>query len=37
MVDGDPAKDIIKAAFEHGINMFDTAETYGKGSAEFEL
>lgn len=33
----DPAKDIIKTAFENGINMFDTAEAYGKGGAEFEL
>ena len=36
-VDGDPAKDIIKVAFENGINMFDTAEAYGSGGAEFEL
>ena len=33
----DPAKDIVKAAFENGINMFDTAEGYGHGGAEFEL
>lgn len=33
----DPAKEIIKAAFENGINMFDTAEVYGSGSAEIEL
>lgn len=36
-VGGDPAKDIIKVAFENGINMFDTAEVYGRGGAEFEL
>ena len=36
-VGADPAKDIIKVAFENGINMFDTAEVYGNGGAEFEL
>jgi aryl-alcohol dehydrogenase-like predicted oxidoreductase len=33
----DPAKDIIKIAFENGINLFDTAEGYNGGGAEFEL
>jgi aryl-alcohol dehydrogenase-like predicted oxidoreductase len=36
-VGADPAKDIIKVAFENGINMFDTAEAYNKGGGEFEL
>jgi aryl-alcohol dehydrogenase-like predicted oxidoreductase len=31
------AQDIIKAAFEGGINMFDTAEAYAKGSSELEM
>jgi aryl-alcohol dehydrogenase-like predicted oxidoreductase len=34
---GDPAKDIIKTAFEYGINMFDTAENYDKGQSEREV
>ncbi|KAG6332024.1 hypothetical protein ID866_7063 [Astraeus odoratus] len=29
--------EIIKVAFENGINMFDTAETYSKGRSEIEL
>jgi aryl-alcohol dehydrogenase-like predicted oxidoreductase len=33
----DPAKEIIKTAFENGINLFDTAEGYNSGGAEFEL
>ena len=36
-VGADPAKEILKTAFENGINMFDTAETYNNGCAEFEL
>jgi len=36
-VTGDPVKEIIKTAFENGINMFDTAESYGKGSSEIEM
>lgn len=36
-VKGDPVKDIIKTAFEHGINMFDTAETYANGQSEIEM
>ncbi|KAJ7915074.1 NADP-dependent oxidoreductase domain-containing protein [Mycena leptocephala] len=32
---GDP--DIIKTAFENGINMFDTAEDYSKGKSEIEM
>jgi voltage-dependent potassium channel beta subunit len=34
---GDPVKDIIKVAFEHGINMFDTAEGYAAGNSELEM
>jgi len=36
-VTGDPVKDIIKVAFENGINMFDTAEAYAKGRSEEEM
>ncbi|KAF5361682.1 hypothetical protein D9758_007388 [Tetrapyrgos nigripes] len=36
-VTGDPVKDIIKTAFEHGINMFDTAEIYSNGKSEEEM
>ncbi|KAF9021635.1 voltage-gated potassium channel beta-2 subunit [Hymenopellis radicata] len=34
---GDPVKDIIATAFEHGINMFDTAEAYASGRSEVEM
>ncbi|KAF7317409.1 Aldo-ket-red domain-containing protein [Mycena chlorophos] len=34
---GDPVKDIMRTAFENGINMFDTAEDYQKGEAEREM
>ncbi|TFK69049.1 Aldo/keto reductase [Pluteus cervinus] len=34
---GDPVKEIIKVAFEHGINMFDTAEAYAAGKSEEEM
>lgn len=30
-------QDIIKAAFDGGINMFDTAEGYEKGKSEEEM
>ena len=33
----DPAKDIIRVAFQNGINMFDTAEGYDSGGSEVEL
>ncbi|GJE94529.1 voltage-dependent potassium channel subunit beta [Phanerochaete sordida] len=33
-VKGDPVKDIIKVAFENGINMIDTAEAYARGESE---
>ncbi|KAK7051461.1 hypothetical protein VNI00_004435 [Paramarasmius palmivorus] len=36
-VNGDPCKEIIKTAFENGINMFDTAEAYNKGESEKEM
>ncbi|KAI0342650.1 Aldo/keto reductase [Trametopsis cervina] len=35
-VKGDPVKEIIKTAFENGINMFDCAETYASGESEIE-
>ncbi|EGN93531.1 hypothetical protein SERLA73DRAFT_189225 [Serpula lacrymans var. lacrymans S7.3] len=34
---GDPVKEIIKVAFENGINMFDTAEGYAQGRSEIEM
>jgi len=34
---GDPVKEIIKTAFENGINMFDTAEAYAEGKSEIEM
>jgi len=34
---GDPVKEIIKTAFENGINMFDTAEGYANGNSELEM
>lgn len=34
---GDPVKEIIKTAFEHGINMIDTAEVYSAGKSEEEM
>ncbi|KII93088.1 hypothetical protein PLICRDRAFT_49165 [Plicaturopsis crispa FD-325 SS-3] len=36
-VTGDPVKEIIKTAFDNGINMFDTAETYNNGKSEEEM
>ncbi|KIP04320.1 hypothetical protein PHLGIDRAFT_93610 [Phlebiopsis gigantea 11061_1 CR5-6] len=36
-VKGDPVKDIMKVAFENGINMFDTAEGYASGNSEIEM
>jgi len=36
-VKGDPVKDIMKAAFEAGINMIDTAEGYAAGQSEIEI
>ncbi|KAF9478923.1 Aldo/keto reductase [Pholiota conissans] len=34
---GDPVKDIIKMAYDNGINMFDTAEGYAGGKSELEI
>ncbi|KAF9562295.1 Aldo/keto reductase [Agrocybe pediades] len=34
---GDPVKEIMKTAFEAGINMFDTAEEYSGGKSEEEM
>ncbi|KAG6813710.1 hypothetical protein H0H92_008118 [Tricholoma furcatifolium] len=34
---GDPVKEIIKTAFDAGINMFDTAEVYASGKSELEM
>ncbi|EIM92424.1 voltage-gated potassium channel beta-2 subunit [Stereum hirsutum FP-91666 SS1] len=36
-VKGDPVKEIVKVAFENGINMFDEAEVYANGKSEEEL
>ncbi|CDZ98144.1 voltage-gated potassium channel beta-2 subunit [Phaffia rhodozyma] len=36
-VKGDPVKDIIKTAFENGINFFDNAENYSNGQSEVEM
>ncbi|KAF8488692.1 NADP-dependent oxidoreductase domain-containing protein [Gautieria morchelliformis] len=36
-VKGDPVKEIIKTAFDAGINMFDTAEAYAAGQSEIEM
>lgn len=31
------SQDIIKVAFDNGINMFDTAEAYAGGKSELEM
>ncbi|KAG5644968.1 hypothetical protein DXG03_007340 [Asterophora parasitica] len=36
-VTGDPVKEIVKTAFDNGINMFDTAEEYSGGKSELEM
>ncbi|CAE6518004.1 unnamed protein product [Rhizoctonia solani] len=36
-VSGSQVNDIIKAAFDAGINFFDTAESYGDGASEIEM
>ncbi|MDW3213417.1 MAG: aldo/keto reductase [Ilumatobacteraceae bacterium] len=33
-IDADQTKDVVNAALDHGINYFDTAESYGQGSSE---
>ena len=30
-------QEIIRTAFENGINMFDTAEAYARGQSELEM
>lgn len=34
---GDPVKEIMKTAFDNGINLFDTAELYGTGKCDEEM
>ncbi|KAH9902666.1 Aldo/keto reductase [Cubamyces lactineus] len=36
-VKGDPVKDIIKTAWDNGINTFDCAESYAAGQSEIEI
>ncbi|KEP55408.1 voltage-gated potassium channel beta-2 subunit [Rhizoctonia solani 123E] len=36
-VSGTQVNDIIKAAFDAGINFFDSAESYGNGASEIEM
>ncbi|QRV74109.1 aldo/keto reductase family protein [Ceratobasidium sp. AG-Ba] len=36
-VKGDPVKEIVKLAFDNGINMIDVAESYSKGESEREI
>ncbi|THU75848.1 Aldo/keto reductase [Dendrothele bispora CBS 962.96] len=36
-ITGPRTKELIKVAFENGINMFDTAETYNKGESELDM
>ncbi|KAH7335277.1 NADP-dependent oxidoreductase domain-containing protein [Rhizoctonia solani] len=36
-VKGDPVKEIVKTAFENGINMIDLAEVYANGESEREI
>jgi aryl-alcohol dehydrogenase-like predicted oxidoreductase len=33
-IDADQTRAVVDAAFEHGINFFDTADTYGTGQSE---
>lgn len=37
VVKGNPVAELIKTAWENGINTFDTAENYGKGEAEVHM
>jgi len=37
VVHGDPTKEIVKTAFENGINMIDVAEGYAGGKSEVEI
>lgn len=34
---GDVVKQCLQAAWDHGINMFDTAEVYSNGQSEIEM
>ncbi|GAA6004887.1 uncharacterized protein JCM10292_002546 [Rhodotorula paludigena] len=36
-VKGDPVKDLIKTALDHGVNFFDNAEIYANGQSEIEM
>lgn len=36
-VKGNPVRDCLQAAWDNGINFFDTAETYANGSSEVEM
>ncbi|KAM0749436.1 Aldo/keto reductase [Meredithblackwellia eburnea MCA 4105] len=36
-VNGDPVKEIMKTAFDAGVNFFDTAEIYANGNSEKEM
>lgn len=36
-VKGDPVRDIIKCAWENGVNFIDTAEGYAEGESEREI
>ncbi|CAG7846100.1 Putative voltage-gated potassium channel subunit beta AltName: Full=K(+) channel subunit beta [Serendipita indica DSM 11827] len=36
-VKGDPVKEIVKKAWENGINFIDTAEAYAQGNSEREI
>ncbi|CEQ39785.1 SPOSA6832_01335 [Sporobolomyces salmonicolor] len=34
---GDPVKDLIKTALDHGVNFLDNAEVYANGQSEIEM
>ena len=36
-VKGNPVKDCLQAAWDNGINTFDTAEVYANGQCEVEM
>ncbi|BGP37846.1 hypothetical protein JCM10449v2_001768 [Rhodotorula kratochvilovae] len=36
-VKGDPVRDLIKKALDHGVNFFDNAEVYANGQSEIEM
>jgi aryl-alcohol dehydrogenase-like predicted oxidoreductase len=37
LLSSDTTQEIVKTAFDNGINMFDTAEAYAQGNSELEL